>query len=176
MRIDSVSSEFPSKCCLIYGLYNNIVGVRRRQNSIHNMYFPRYAVHVWNMHAVARLLWETYRIDAVPTGCLMYVSCRVVYIYVYSVLMSFLGEMIRKQKYSFPMRRDHANGPDRRYTAATMTTRFHVPDKRSAKYSAAHRMATMNAQSTHTNSVLSLAQQSVAPSSTSLSIAPSGKK
>jgi len=176
MRIGSISREFPSKCCLIYGSYNNIVGVRRRQNSVHNIYFSQYAVCVWNMHSVARLLWETYRISLVPTGSLICVTCRVMYIYVYSALMSFSGEMIRKQKYSFPMRRDHANGPDRRYTAATMTTRFHVPDKRSAKYSAAHRIATTNAQLTHTNSVLSLAQQSVAPSSISLSTAPSGKK
>ena len=53
--------------------------------------------------------------------------------------------MIRKQKYSFPMRIDHSNGPDRRYTAATMTTKFQVPDKRSAKHSVAHRNATVSA-------------------------------
>jgi hypothetical protein len=38
--------------------------------------------------------------------------------------------MTRKQKYSFPMRRDHANGPDRRFTAVLMVTKNQHPDKR----------------------------------------------
>jgi len=90
--------------------------------------------------------------------------------------MFFLGEMIRKQKYSFPMRLDHANGPDRRYTAATMTTRFQVPDKRSAKHSVAHRIAKANAQSTNTSCVTSHTPQPVAPSSVSAPNACIGKK
>jgi len=53
--------------------------------------------------------------------------------------------MTRKQKYSIPLRVNHSNGPDRRYTAATMTTKFHVPDKRSAKHTVAQRHATVAA-------------------------------
>jgi len=37
---------------------------------------------------------------------------------------------VRKQKYSFPMRINRADGPDRRYQAATMTTKFDKPDGR----------------------------------------------
>ena len=74
------------------------------------------------------------------------------------------------------MRFDHDNGPDRRYTAATMTTRFHVPDKRSAKHSVAHRIATANAQSLSTHSVTSHTPTTVAPSSVSVPIASIGKK
>jgi len=79
-------------------------------------------------------------------------TCTRIYIYTLSFPRPFVGtlaqvrNMIRKQKYSFPLRIDHTKGPDRRYTAATMTTRFQVPDKRSAKHSVARRTAAANAQ------------------------------
>jgi hypothetical protein len=56
--------------------------------------------------------------------------------------------MTRKQKYSIPLRVKHSDGPDRRYTAAMMTTKFHVPDRRSAKHTVAQRQATVTAFAT----------------------------
>jgi len=53
--------------------------------------------------------------------------------------------MPRKQKYSFPLRRNHANGPDRRYTAVLMVTQSQHPDKRRKTQSIAQRNETATA-------------------------------
>jgi len=53
--------------------------------------------------------------------------------------------MPRKQKYSFPLRRNHANGPDRRYTAMLMVTQSQHPDKRRKTQSIAQRNETATA-------------------------------
>jgi len=59
--------------------------------------------------------------------------------------------MTRKQKYSFPLRLNHANGLDRRYTAALMVTKNQHPDKRRKAQSIAQRNET--ATTTHNISV-----------------------
>jgi len=53
--------------------------------------------------------------------------------------------MTRKQSYSFPMRRDHTNGPDRRYTAVLMVTKHQHPDKRRKVQTITQRNATATA-------------------------------
>jgi len=66
--------------------------------------------------------------------------------------------MTRKQKYSFPMRRNHANGPDRRYTAALMVTKQQQPDKRRKTQSILQRnerAITMNTASSATMATVS---------------------
>ena len=53
--------------------------------------------------------------------------------------------MTRKQKYSFPLRRNHANGPDRRFTAVLMVTKSQYPDKRRKTQSIVQRNQTATA-------------------------------
>lgn len=90
-----------------------------------------------------------------PQPCCLLPTLHVVrYIYIRHTSLSFsicpLCSMTRKQKYSIPLRVKHSNGPDRRYAAAMMTTKFHVPDKRSAKHTVAQRHATATALATAT--------------------------
>jgi len=89
----------------------------------------------------------------VPQPCCLLPTLHAVrYIYVRhtspSFSFCFVCDMTRKQKYSIPLRVKHSNGPDRRYAAAMMTTKFHVPDKRSAKHTVAQRHATATALAT----------------------------